>query len=226
MCACVSIGAIGFVTGRLTTGGSPAVIASMGAAAVIVFQFPESPAARVWPILGGHLVSALIGVAVSQLITDRMIAGGVAVGLVFSSSSTNIRSDISSRPVVVAIMAPIGGGGLISGTCLALSHLAPGVEIFAAEPAQADDAARSFRAGHIIADDAPDTVADGLKVPLKDLTRHFVTSRVSDILTASERGIIDAMRLTWAMTSWASCAASASCWKPGPPAWGPRHTSF
>ena len=81
MCACVSIGAIGFVTGRLMSGGSPAVIASMGAAAVIVFQFPESPAARVWPILGGHLVSALIGVAVSQLITDRMIAGGVAVGL-------------------------------------------------------------------------------------------------------------------------------------------------
>ena len=81
MCACVSIGAIGFVTGRLMSGGSPAVIASMGAAAVIVFQFPESPAARVWPILGGHLVSALIGVTVSQLIPDRMIAGGVAVGL-------------------------------------------------------------------------------------------------------------------------------------------------
>lgn len=81
MCACVTIAAIGFVTGRIMTGGSPAVIASMGAAAVIVFQFPESPAARVWPILGGHLVSALIGVAVSQLITDRMIAGGVAVGL-------------------------------------------------------------------------------------------------------------------------------------------------
>ena len=81
MCAGVSIGAIGFVTGRIMTGGSPAVIASMGAAAVIVFQFPESPAARVWPILGGHLVSALIGVTVSQLIPDRMIAGGVAVGL-------------------------------------------------------------------------------------------------------------------------------------------------
>lgn len=81
MCACVSIGAIGFVTGRLMSGGSPAVIASMGAAAVIVFQFPQSPAARVWPILGGHLVSALIGVTVSQLIPDRMIAGGVAVGL-------------------------------------------------------------------------------------------------------------------------------------------------
>ena len=96
------------------------------------------------------------------------------------------------------VIAPIGGGGMISGTCLTLSAIAPKVQIFAAEPEQADDAFRSLRAGYIIADDAPDTVADGLKVPLKDLTWHFVKSRVADILTASEQEIIDAMRLTWA----------------------------
>jgi threonine dehydratase len=95
------------------------------------------------------------------------------------------------------VVAPIGGGGMISGTCLTLSHLAPEVQIIAAEPDQADDAARSFRAGHIIADDAPDTIADGLKVPLKDLTWHFVSNHVSDILTASEDQIVDAMKLTW-----------------------------
>jgi threonine dehydratase len=97
-----------------------------------------------------------------------------------------------------AVIAPIGGGGMVSGTCLTLSNLAPEVKIYAAEPEQADDAARSFRAGHIIADDAPVTVADGLKVPLKELTWHFVSSHVSDILTASEQEIIDAMRLIWA----------------------------
>ncbi len=97
-----------------------------------------------------------------------------------------------------AVIAPIGGGGMISGTCLTLSTLAPGVEIFAAEPEQADDAYRSLKAGHIIADDAPDTVADGLKVPLKELTWHFVSRHVTDILTASEAEIVDAMRLTWA----------------------------
>ena len=96
------------------------------------------------------------------------------------------------------VIAPIGGGGMISGTCLTLSAIAPQVQIYAAEPEQADDALRSLRAGHIIADDAPDTVADGLKVPLKDLTWHFVKSRVTDILSASEQEIIDAMRLTWA----------------------------
>ncbi|WP_298917269.1 beta-hydroxyaspartate dehydratase BhcB [uncultured Roseobacter sp.] len=96
-----------------------------------------------------------------------------------------------------AVIAPIGGGGMISGTCLTLSNLAPKMEIYAAEPDQADDAARSFRAGHIIADDAPVTIADGLKVPLKENTWHFVSNFVTDVLTASEQEIIDAMKLTW-----------------------------
>ena len=96
-----------------------------------------------------------------------------------------------------AVVAPIGGGGMISGTCLTLANLAPGIRVYAAEPEQADDAARSFRAGHIIADDAPETVADGLKVPLKDLTWHFVKSHVADILTASETEIVEAMKLIW-----------------------------
>lgn len=95
------------------------------------------------------------------------------------------------------VIAPIGGGGMISGCCLTLSNIAPEVEIIAAEPEQADDAYRSFKAGHIIADDAPVTIADGLKVPLKDLTWHFVSNHVSDILTASEQEIIDAMKITW-----------------------------
>ena len=94
-------------------------------------------------------------------------------------------------------MAPIGGGGMVSGTCLTLSHIAPETQIIAAEPEQADDAMRSFKAGYIIADDAPKTIADGLLVPLKDLTWHFVSNHVTDILTASEAEIIDAMKLTW-----------------------------
>lgn len=100
-------------------------------------------------------------------------------------------------PELDAVIAPIGGGGMISGTCLTLSNKAPGVKIYAAEPLNADDAARSLKAGHIIADDAPNTVADGLKVPLKELTWHFVSNYVSDIFTATEEEIIDAMKLTW-----------------------------
>ncbi|MGI9462413.1 MAG: beta-hydroxyaspartate dehydratase BhcB [Aestuariivirgaceae bacterium] len=96
-----------------------------------------------------------------------------------------------------AVVAPIGGGGMISGSCLTLSSIAPDTKIYAAEPLNADDACRSFKAGHIIADDAPQTVADGLKVPLKELTWHFVSNHVEDILLATEQEIIDAMYLTW-----------------------------
>lgn len=96
-----------------------------------------------------------------------------------------------------AVVAPIGGGGMVSGTCLTLSNLAPRVEIYAAEPEQADDAYRSFKAGYIIADDAPKTIADGLLVPLKELTWHFVSNHVSEIYTASDQEIVDAMKLAW-----------------------------
>ena len=95
------------------------------------------------------------------------------------------------------VVAPIGGGGMVSGTCLTLSTLAPETEIVAAEPEQADDAYRSFKAGHVIADDEPKSIADGLLVPLKDLTWHFVSNHVSEIYTASEHEIVDAMKLTW-----------------------------
>ena len=96
-----------------------------------------------------------------------------------------------------AVVAPIGGGGMVSGSCLTLSNVAPEIKIFAAEPKNADDAYRSFKAGHIIADEDPVTVADGLKVPLKDLTWHFVSKHVEDILIATEQEIIDAMKLIW-----------------------------
>lgn len=111
-----------------------------------------------------------------------------------ATCSLELHEDV---PNLDAIVAPIGGGGMISGTCLTLSNIAPGIDIYAAEPEQADDAYRSFKAGEIIADDAPNTIADGLKVPLKENTWHFVSNHVTDIQTASEEEIIAAMKLTW-----------------------------
>ena len=116
---------------------------------------------------------------------------------VIAGQGTCIREFMEQTDGLDMMVAPIGGGGMISGTCVTLSTIAPEVQIIAAEPEQADDAFRSFKAGHIIADDAPNTIADGLKVPLKELTWHFVSNHVTDILTASEQEIIDAMKLTW-----------------------------
>ena len=116
---------------------------------------------------------------------------------VIAGQATCSRELLEQVEGLEAVVAPIGGGGMISGTCLTVSTVAPGVKVYAAEPLNADDAARSFRAGHIIADDAPETVADGLKVPLKELTWHFVKTYAADVLTATEDEIIAAMKLTW-----------------------------
>ncbi len=116
---------------------------------------------------------------------------------VIAGQATCSREFVEQTDGLDMMVAPVGGGGMISGTCLTLSTLAPEVEIIASEPEQADDAYRSFKAGRIIADDAPVTIADGLKVPLKERTWHFVSNYVTDILTASEDEIIEAMKLTW-----------------------------
>lgn len=116
---------------------------------------------------------------------------------VIAGQGTCSRELIDQVGELDAVVAPIGGGGMVSGTCLTLSNIAPQTKIYAAEPLNADDAYRSFKAGYIIADDAPDTIADGLKVPLKELTWHFVSNHVTDIFTATEDEIIDAMKLIW-----------------------------
>ncbi len=116
---------------------------------------------------------------------------------VIAGQATCSKELVEDIPDLDAVVAPIGGGGMISGSCLTLSNISPDTKIYAAEPLNADDAYRSFKAGHIIADDAPETVADGLKVPLKELTWHFVSNHVEDILLATEQEIIDAMYLTW-----------------------------
>lgn len=116
---------------------------------------------------------------------------------VIAGQGTCSREFIEQTDGLDMVVAPIGGGGMISGTCLTLSTLAPETRVIAAEPKQADDAWRSFKAGRIIADDAPESIADGLLVPLKDLTWHFVSNHVSEIYTASEEEIIAAMKLIW-----------------------------
>ncbi len=118
---------------------------------------------------------------------ERVIAGQ-------ATCSLELNEDVGELD---AIVAPIGGGGMISGTCLSMSRVSPGTRIYAAEPEQADDAYRSFKAGEIIEDDAPQTVADGLKVSLRPRTWHFVSNYLTEVLLAGEQEIIDAMYITW-----------------------------
>jgi threonine dehydratase len=117
----------------------------------------------------------------------RTITGQATAALEFIEDSTGL--DI--------LMAPVGGGGLLSGTALSAKYLSPSTRVIAAEPAMADDAFRSFRAGHIIPSENPKTIADGLLTSLGSLTYPVIAELVTDIITVSEEAIIRAMKLTW-----------------------------
>ena len=100
-------------------------------------------------------------------------------------------------PDLDAIIAPIGGGGLMSGTCMAATGLKPGIRLFAAEPAGANDAARSMAAGELIPQTDPDTICDGLLTSLGELTWPIVRDHVERVITPDDDRIIAAMRLVW-----------------------------
>ncbi len=95
------------------------------------------------------------------------------------------------------LMAPVGGGGLLSGTSIAVSEALPSAKVIGAEPLNADDACRSMEAGEIQPSHDPQTIADGLLTSLGDLTFSIIRERCSGIVTASEESIIEAMRLVW-----------------------------
>jgi len=95
------------------------------------------------------------------------------------------------------IMAPVGGGGLLSGTALSARYFGNHIRVIAAEPAGADDAFRSFTSGTFIPSVDPRTIADGLRTSLGSLTFPIIMENVDDIVTVSEEGIIEAMRLIW-----------------------------
>jgi threonine dehydratase len=93
------------------------------------------------------------------------------------------------------VMTPVGGGGLLSGTAIAARHLIPDVKVIAGEPANADDAFRSLKAGYIVPSENPDTIADGLKTSLGKLNFEIISRYVDEIKTVSEQSIRAAMIL-------------------------------
>ena len=96
-----------------------------------------------------------------------------------------------------AIIAPIGGGGLMSGTCIATRSLLPETKLFGAEPAGADDAYRSLKEGKIIPQTDPDTICDGLLTSLGEYTWNILKDHLEAIYTVTDDEVINAMRLVW-----------------------------
>ena len=104
---------------------------------------------------------------------------------------------VEEVPDLDMVLAPVGGGGLISGTAVAVSELSPSTLIIGAEPANADDAYRSLKEGRIVPSCDPQTIADGLLMSLSPLTFGIISERVERIVTVSEKGIVSAMRHVW-----------------------------
>jgi threonine dehydratase len=100
-------------------------------------------------------------------------------------------------PDLDAVVAPVGGGGLLSGFCVASRGLNPAIRVFGAEPLGADDAARSMAAGRFIPQTAPNTIADGLLTSLGELTWPIIRDQVERVFTVTEDQIRTAMRLVW-----------------------------
>lgn len=110
------------------------------------------------------------------------------------TAALELCEDVTGLDVV---LAPVGGGGLVSGTAIAVAAMAPGTRVIAAEPAGAADAYRSLQCGHIVPSVNPQTIADGLLTSLGDLTFAIIRRAVAQIVTVREAAIVRAMRDVW-----------------------------
>jgi threonine dehydratase len=118
---------------------------------------------------------------------DHVIAGQ-------GTAAVELLEDV---PGLDLIICPVGGGGLLSGTAIAAKSMRPDIKVIAVEPANADDAAQSFRAGRRLVTEKKFTIADGLRTNVGERTFPIIQRYVDDIVTVSEEAIVSAMRTIW-----------------------------
>ncbi len=112
-----------------------------------------------------------------------------------STVASEIRQQMDAEPDM--IITPVGGGGLLSGTALAVHYFYSSTKLYAAEPAGADDAFRSFKSGELIPSVNPNTIADGLLTSLGSRTFPVMMNFVEDVVTVKDVSIIEAMKFIW-----------------------------
>jgi threonine dehydratase len=113
---------------------------------------------------------------------------------VMAGQGTTAIELLEDVPGLDMILCPVGGGGQLSGIAVAAKDIKPAVRVIGVEPAGADDAARSLKAGHIIPMLEPRTIADGLKTSLGEKPFAEIKRLVDDIVTVREESIVQAMR--------------------------------
>lgn len=116
---------------------------------------------------------------------------------VICGQGTAAKELLEEIPNLDIITAPIGGGGLMSGTAISVKSINPKIKIYGAEPLNADDAYKSFKKGELVLAGPPKTIADGLLTSLSPLTFKIISENIDDIFTAKEENIVKAMRIIW-----------------------------
>lgn len=153
---------------------------------------------------GAQIVPCAPTVAARETMLEAVIARTGAVFIhpyndynVIAGQATAAKELLDDVSDLDAILAPIGGGGLMSGTALSARYLHPETKVFGAEPIAVNDAFRSFKSGRIEVNETTDTIADGLRTNLGEKTFDIISRYVDDIFTVSEEEIVQAMRLVW-----------------------------
>ena len=116
---------------------------------------------------------------------------------IMAGQGTCAKELLEDHPELDVIVSPVSGGGLLSGTLLSSKALNTDIQVFGAEPAEADDAYRSLKLGKIVPNETINTICDGLRAQIGGLTFPVISDLVDDIITVTEEEIIDSMRMIW-----------------------------
>lgn len=116
---------------------------------------------------------------------------------VIAGQGTAALEFLTQSPDLDVMIAPVSGGGLLSGTAIAVKATCPACQVFGAEPEMADDATRSFRSGKLEPLLTSNTIADGLRATLSQRTLSIIRTHVDDLQTVTEDQIITATKLIW-----------------------------
>jgi threonine dehydratase len=153
---------------------------------------------------GGKVTFCKPTLADRQAVAERILqqTGGVLVhpyddAAVIAGQGTLALEFHEQTPGLDVVVAPVSGGGLISGIALATAAVSPQTQIVGVEPERADDARQSLQAGRLLSPQIGETNADGLRAALCERTFAVVSRHVREILAVSETGIVTAMRLIW-----------------------------
>ena len=183
-----------------------ALASSMNGYSATIVMPENAPKVKVDAVrgYGAEIVFCEPTIEARQETADRLIekTGGTFIHPynhpdVIAGQGTCVLELLNQVPDMDIVMAPVGGGGLISGSCVAIKSISPEIKVIGGEPELADDAYRSLKEGSIQPVLRTDTVADGLRTSLGSLTFQIIQKHLDDLILVSEYSIVQNMRRVW-----------------------------